>query len=322
MKISVGIYPNQPAGDVVATGVLADELGFSTAWVADSHLLWREVYTLLGAMAISTSRIRLATAVTNPLTRHLTITASALATLSELSNNRAMLGISVGDSALRTMNLKTATVARLEEAVAQCRSLWAGREVSFAEGETAKLHHAGRDIPVYIAATGPKMLALSGRVADGVILMNGVAPDLIEAAIGLVRKGEKETGRKTGSTKVVVWAACHPDPAAVKYNVARAVLRKVPGVADARTQQIAAKIKLAYNYEQHGSAEADFAQLVPDDLVPRFAFSGTRQTIARQIDALKPLGVDEVALAIPFAPSIASRDDVMRDLAPDLLREI
>ena len=89
MKISLGIYPNRSPAEIIVTGRLADDLGFSTLWMLDSHLLFREVYTLLGALAVSTKRIRLGTGVTNPLTRHPTVTASAIATLDALSAGRA-----------------------------------------------------------------------------------------------------------------------------------------------------------------------------------------------------------------------------------------
>jgi 5,10-methylenetetrahydromethanopterin reductase len=319
MKISLGIYPNQTPGEIVETGKLADELGFATMWVLDSHLLFWEVYTLLGALAVSTRRIGLGTAVTNPLTRHPTVTASAFATLAALSGERAKLGISIGDSALKAMNLEVAKVATLAEAVKQCRALLAGSEVAFGPGSIAKLHNAGPPVPIYIAATGPRMLKLAGETADGVILMNGVAPPLIEAAIRIVAEGEKAAGRKKGATKIVVWAACHPDYDAVKFNVARAILRDIPGPVDDLTRTVAAEVRKAYSYEQHGRAEAAFASLIPNELVPRFAFSGGTEAISAQIDALRRLDVDEVILAIPFAPGIASREEVMRTLGPALL---
>jgi 5,10-methylenetetrahydromethanopterin reductase len=320
MKISLGIYPNQAPAEIVATGRLADELGFSTLWMLDSHLLFREVYTLFGALAVSTLRIRLGTAVTNPLTRHPTVTASAFATLAALSDGRASLGISVGDSALKAMNLEIAKVAELAEAVHRCRALLAGAEVSFGPGKTARLHHAGVPVPIYIAATGPRMLKLSGEIADGVILMNGIAPPLIQAAIDIVREGERAAGRTEGTTRIAVWAACHPERDAVKFNVARAILRKIPGPIDSLTRQVAGEVERAYTYQQHGNAEAEFARLIPDELVPRFAFSGGANAIAGQIADLSPLGVDEVILAIPFAPGIASRDEVIALLGPRLLR--
>jgi 5,10-methylenetetrahydromethanopterin reductase len=320
MKISLGIYPNQSPAEIVETGKLADELGFATLWMLDSHLLFWEVYTLFGALAVSTKRIGLGTAVTNPLTRHPTVTASAFATLAALSGGRATLGISVGDSALKAMNLEIAKVATLAETVKQCRGLLAGAEAAFGPGKIAKLRNAGPPVPIHIAATGPRMLKLAGEIADGVILMNGVAPPLIQAAIDIVREAEKAAGRNEGTTRIAVWAACHPDYNAVKFNVARAVLRKIPGPIDTLTRTVAAKVSTAYSYAQHGNAEADFAHLIPDELVPRFAFSGSVEAISAQIDALQRLGTDEVILAIPFAPGIASREDIMRTLGPTLLQ--
>ncbi|MDP4026593.1 LLM class flavin-dependent oxidoreductase [Methylobacterium sp. NEAU 140] len=321
MKISLGVYPNQKPSEVIASAKLAEELGFDTLWMLDSHLLFREVYTMFGAIGAATSRIRLGTAVTNPLTRHPTVTASAFATLAELTEGRATLGISVGDSALKAMNLEIAKMKELADTVRRCRALLDGEEVAFGEGELAKLHHTGRHVPIYVAATGPKMLALTGEIGDGCILMNGVAPDLIQAAIDLLQAGEREAKRPVGTTKTVVWAACHPDPEAVKYNVARAILRNIPGPISDLTRQVAAEVKKEYNYEEHGSAEAHFASLVPTELVERFAFSHSPEHIASQIDALEKIGVDEVVLAIPFAPNITPRDEVMRQLAPMIFRK-
>ena len=321
MKISLGVYPNQPPADIILSARQAEKLGFDTLWMLDSHLLFREVYTLLGAIGVSTERLRLGTAVTNPLTRHLTVTASAFATLGELTGGRAKMGISLGDSALRAMNLEPAKMATLADTVEKCRALLRGDEVSFGEGKLARLHQGtAHPVPIYVAATGPKMLALTGSIADGVILMNGVAPDLIQAAIDLLRDGERTAGRPMGSTRTVVWAACHPDPEAVKYNVARAILRNIPGPISDLTREVASKVKQAYSYAEHGTSEAGFAKLVPTELVERFAFAGTPDAIGSQIQALKAIGVDEVVLAIPFAPTITPRDEVMRQLAPMLAR--
>jgi 5,10-methylenetetrahydromethanopterin reductase len=145
VKISVGIYPSGVPTDIIASARLADEMGFSTLWVLDSHLLFHEVYTLLGALAVSTERIRLGTAGTNPLTRHPTVTASAFSTLAELSGGRATLGISVGDSALKSMNFE---VARMATLVALCRKLLRGEAVSCGEGTMAQLPRIAPPVPI------------------------------------------------------------------------------------------------------------------------------------------------------------------------------
>jgi len=319
VKISVGIYPSEVPADIIASARLADEMGFSTLWVLDSHLLFHEVYTLLGALAVSTERIRLGTAVTNPLTRHPTVTASAFSTLAELSGGRATLGISVGDSALKSMNLDVARMATLAETVALCRKLLRGEAVSCGEGKMAQLPRVAPPVPIYVAATGPKMLALAGKIADGVILMNGVAPELICEAARIVRAGARAADREQESVRIAVWAACHPSRDAVKFNVARAILRNIPGPVDDLTRKVAAQVKEAYDYRQHGDARAEFARLIPDEIVARYAFFGDPSAIARQIASLAPCDVDEVVLAIPTAPKIAPRSAVMRDLAPVVL---
>jgi 5,10-methylenetetrahydromethanopterin reductase len=315
VRISVGVYPNERGAEIIESARLADELRFSTLWMLDSHLLFREVYTLLGALAVSTRRIRLGTAVTNPLTRHPTVTASAFATLAELSGGRATLGISVGDSALKSMNLEVARMSTLAETVALCRKLLRGEAVSFGQASKAQLQHAAPEVPIYVAATGPKMLGLAGRIADGVILMNGVAPEFIREAVRIVHEGAREAGREPESAKIAVWAACHPSADAVKFNVARAILRNIPGPTDDRIRKVAAQVKQAYDYRQHGDAQADFARLIPDEIVDRYVFSGEPAAIARQIERLESCGVDEVILAIPVAPNITPRDVVMRELA-------
>ena len=210
MKISVGIYPSGVPTDIIASARLADEMGFSTLWVLDSHLLFHEVYTLLGALAVSTERIRLGTAVTNPLTRHPTVTASAFSTLAELSGGRATLGISVGDSALKSMNFEVARMATLAETVALCRKLLRGEAVSCGEGTMAQLPRIAPPVPIYVAATGRKMLELAGRIADGVILMNGVAPELICEAVRIVRGGTRATEREQESVRIAVCMPSKP----------------------------------------------------------------------------------------------------------------
>ena len=134
-----------------------------------------------------------------------------------------------------------------------------------------------------------------------------------------MREGERTAGRQKGCVKIAVWAACHPSRDAVKFNVARAILRNIPGESRRRTRHVAESVKRAYDFRQHGSAEADFARLIPDDIVTRFAFSGGYLEIARQIEALEPCGVSEVVLAIPVAAMIRPRDVIMRELGPMIL---
>src|SRR3954454_10330118 len=84
------------APTIVAEAEQGEALGYASVWLGESQLIWRELHTLLGALAVRTTRVRLGTGVTNPVTRHPTVTASAVATLQELSGGRMALGMGVG----------------------------------------------------------------------------------------------------------------------------------------------------------------------------------------------------------------------------------
>jgi 5,10-methylenetetrahydromethanopterin reductase len=333
MRISLGLYPDTPADTLVGTASLAEERGFDTLWLADSHLLWREPYVLLGAVAQATSRLRLATCVTNPVTRHVSVTAAAFVTLAELSGGRAVLGISVGDSAVRTLGLRPATMRTLTRSIGQLRALLrantsaAGDAAGREDGADPALHYrCAHPVPIAVAASGPRMLALAGRLADRVVLMNGVAPDLVRAACDAVDRGAQEAGRDPREVRRVVWAACHvsrEDPAhsldRCRYNVARAILRDLPGNDIPLTRDVARRLRERYDYAGHGNPDAGFAELVPDELVPRFTFAGTPQAVRERIAALHALGVDEVALAVPRDPDADGRNHQIVLLGEELL---
>src|SRR5689334_2212370 len=125
----VELYEYLDALTVLEEVQLAEELGYDTVWLGDSQSIWRELYVLLGAAATTTTQIALGIGVTNPVTRHLAVTASALATTQELSRGRAILGVGVGDSAVRTVGLAPATRAEMTRFVETVRSLIRGEAV-------------------------------------------------------------------------------------------------------------------------------------------------------------------------------------------------
>lgn len=108
-------------------------------------------------MALHTSRVTLGTDVTNPATRHPAVTASALATLDEAAPGREVLGMGLGDSAVETMGMKPSRLAAFEQTVHRMRALLAGEEVAFEHGSLHLKHHPPRPIPIYGAASGPKV---------------------------------------------------------------------------------------------------------------------------------------------------------------------
>jgi alkanesulfonate monooxygenase SsuD/methylene tetrahydromethanopterin reductase-like flavin-dependent oxidoreductase (luciferase family) len=149
-------------------------------------------------MAQATETMRLGTCVTNPGTREPSVTASSLATLDELSGGRMDLGIGRGDSARRVLGKPPTTMANLEEAIRVIRALVAGETIAY---EGIDLHFpwtTGWNLPVWVAGYGPMALAMTGRVADGVILQLA-DPDLIAWFVGQIREAEAPAGRPARS---------------------------------------------------------------------------------------------------------------------------
>ena len=132
-RISFGVCfaPDPPPSRWVDLTRLAEAQGFEYAWLFDSHVLWQEVYPIFTLMAVNTKTIKIGPCVTNPGTRDPTVTASALATLNEISGGRMVMGIGRGDSARRVLGQKPVSVEQMEADCRLIRDLAAGREVSY-----------------------------------------------------------------------------------------------------------------------------------------------------------------------------------------------
>src|SRR5882672_316672 len=204
MKFDIGILASQPLPVIVRQVQLAESLGYDTAWITDTHLVCRELWVTLTACAAATSRIRLGPGITVPHTRHVSVTASAIATLHELAPGRLVLGVGTGGSASETMGLsvaKTARVATLESMAHALKHLLRGESIRLDTGTDARLAWLPQpvDIPLYLAGSGPRMLDAAGRLGDGAIMYSGVAPWLVEAALRRVAAVVQTSGRAPGS---------------------------------------------------------------------------------------------------------------------------
>src|SRR4029453_17976188 len=172
MRFDVGILATEPVGDIVRQVKLAESLGYDTAWIADTHLVCRELWVTLGACAAATSRIRLGPGVTVPHTRHVSVTASAVVTLEELAPGRVVLGIGTGGSSGQAMGLRVedgGRPARIESMADQLRRLTRRESIRFesgSEGRVAWLREPSA-VPIYAAGSGPRMLAAAGAGGGG-----------------------------------------------------------------------------------------------------------------------------------------------------------
>jgi len=166
--INTFCHPNTPG--IIQ---LAEESGFDLATIVEGQLLWRDIYCYLSICAQNTSKIRLGPGMTNPLTRHPSVTAGAIATLNELSNGRGVLGIGRGNNALATIGYPKASLQRLREYVEALRGYWKGEIGVPFRGKRSTVRFWNKcGSQVLIIAQGPRSLELAGEVGDGVIILS------------------------------------------------------------------------------------------------------------------------------------------------------
>jgi 5,10-methylenetetrahydromethanopterin reductase len=158
--------------------------------------------------ATVTSRPALAITVTNPMTRHPAVAAAAAAGIQQISGGRLRVGLASGDSALRNIGVRAASVAELDAYVRAVQELTAGRTVQW-NGTDLGLHWLDHPtpVPVWLAAEGPRTQRLAGRIADGVILSNCLTRERMAAAYEHLAAGASEAGRRVEDLDV--WYMCN-----------------------------------------------------------------------------------------------------------------
>ena len=294
MKLDALIVPESDLALTTDLVRFLESSGFHAAWIADSPPLgWPDVYVTLGLCAAGTSRIRLGPGVTNPVTRHPSVTANALATLQRLSGGRAELGLGVGYSAVRAAGLRPATIAQLTDYVADLRRTFAARQVS---------------VPVYIAASGPRTLLAAGRLGDGAMVTVGTHPALVRRALAQIRRGAEEAGRDVREIDIVFLAgmAVADDWEEAKREASPVAARRAkdaefhpefflpPELEHLRAD--AQRVARAYDVRRHIDPEAPHNRLVTDALVDALALVGSAERCALQLDAMREAGAARVAL--------------------------
>jgi 5,10-methylenetetrahydromethanopterin reductase len=332
VQVSLGLFPLETPSRIVTLATLAEELGYSCVWVGDSQMIWREAYVMLGAIAQATSRIGLATGVTNPVTRDPAVLAAAMETLQELSGGRARLGIGLGDSSVETLGWRPAKLADLKRAVQDIRGLVAGEEIH-REGSSIPWHLTyatpGMRVPTYLAVSGPRIHRLAGRIGDGAIVLVGVDQLFLQAARQELEAGAAEGGRdlEAEGFRLVCWTPCsigddgHAARSAVKAHVARVLKRDLPFPLSAEDMAVVTEIREKYEYYEHMVAGTPHGEIVPDSLVEKFAIAGTPAEAREQLKRLAATGlVDEIAL-IPHAHDPAERERTVR-LVGEMLGEL
>lgn len=310
MTVRFGLlFMPTPPGQFAEWTRMADEAGFERIGIGDSQSLYRDVYVSCTIAALNTSRALIGPRVTNPVTRHPAVTASAIASIDELTEGRAFLGIGTGHSALLNVGHRPATIDRLREYVTCVRTLFEQGEAEY-EGRPVRLSWPQRRPPILVAAAGPRALELAGEVGDGVIVGCGMTPAAIDDALARIGAGAERSGRTTDDLDIwwYVPTNVHEDAVAAEEEVRAAVVsgahayfyggvrgRSVPEELQDAVQQLVD----GYVIEQHvrpGESSAN-AELVDrlglrEYILERFGIAGDPGQVVERIEELRKRGIE------------------------------
>jgi probable F420-dependent oxidoreductase len=306
LTFGVTVLPDPPYTRLLELMELAEQSGFDNGWTYDSHILWHESYPLLALASARTSTLKLGHCVTNPGIRDPTITASYYATLHEVSNGRAVMGIGRGDSSRRVVGLKPVKVAEFERSLRMMKDLMNGRPVEW-NGKELQLKWVREELPpieMWVAGYGPRALAVAGRVGDGVIIQLA-DPEIIKWIMETARAAAEEDGRDPDALKCHVCAPSHISddladarnqvrwfPAMVSNHVMDLIERygfesEIPA---ALTEYV--KARKFYDYKDHSRVGAAHGEFVSDEICDRFCVLGTPEQATEKLQELESIGVD------------------------------
>lgn len=306
---------------------IAEAAGFRHLWVCDSSLHARDVYAYLTLAATSSRRLRLGPNCTHPYTRHPAINLNAMATIQELSGGRAVLTLGAGDRPTIELGHRIAPVAVVREMIETIRALQGGGSVT-REGATFRLRDArlavplATPVPIYMAATGPRMLELAGAAADGVLFMSGVYPPCVRFALEHVAAGARAAGRDVAALDVgsTICGSLRDDRAAARRECTSMAAwfpqtapryAEIAGVPPATIE----KIRAAYA-GGHFDRAAEAFQYVTDEMVARFTVCGPAEVWIERISAVIASGVRHVNIFLLSGDRLAMIEAIAGTVLP------
>lgn len=311
MKLTFGIelLANEDAQTLTKLIKFAEDNGLEYAWITD-HYNNRDAFGLLTYIASRTDKIKLGPGVTNPYTRTAAQLASAIATVNEVSGGRAVFGIGPGDKVtFDSLGIEwEKPLTTVKETVEVVRAFTRGGKVSY-DGDVcrikgAKLSYGESDIPVYIGAQGPKMLALAGAIGDGV-LVNGSHPRDFEYAVSVLKEGAKSEDRDFSMFDVGAYTsfsissdmdaatkAARPVTAFIVAGSPDAVFEK-HGISLDDVEKVRAGFKKGFG---------DAVAAVTDEMLDAFSICGTPDKCIERIEELIKAGVTQIITGSPLGP--------------------
>ena len=310
------------AAAIQQRAVRAEELGFEGVFLGASQLSTLEPFQVLATCAMKTERLNLGIAVSNMIYQHPTVLAGAAASLNEISNGRAILGLGTGDSPAYAMGRKPTRLAEFEEGIKTIRALVQGQKITTPTGQVGITFRLKR-VPVYLSMEGPRGLRLAGRVADGAFLGSGVEVRAVNWARERIAEGAKEAGRPLDEIEALACGMiCIKDDGdeartIVRRRLAnrahhnfRATLETVPE----EELESVKKFMDAFDESKPMEERSDPA-LVTDYLVHRFAVAGTPKECIARLEELAEAGVIRVMLT----PARSVYEETVERLAKEVM---
>jgi 5,10-methylenetetrahydromethanopterin reductase len=300
--------------EAIARAQRAEQLGFETIFFADSQMNNVDPYQAMALCAVNTTRIRFGTAVTNMVYRDPTITANSFATLNEISQGRAIIGMGTGDGPVYSLGRTATRLVDFEKGLRTIRDLLhdPGIDVPKSEeraGGNVKLKVGKRPVPIYISAEGPKTLRVAGRTCDGVILGAGFDKQVTDWARRRIAEGAKDEARSLEEIDIMPAGMIVVDENGglarrrVRSRMAnrahhnfRFTMETVPEGEAAGVQRFMDNFDISKPIEER--IDPDF---VTDYLVERFTIAGTPQECIAKVKRLEADGIQRILLTPPNA---------------------
>lgn len=295
-------------GQSESTARRLEDAGWDGVFFPDTQCLSGDIYSAMCLAAKATTQLQVGTAVTNPVTRHPAVTASAIATVQVESGGRAVLGVGRGDSSLGYIGQEPAPVGKLETYLEQVQRYLNGLPVDLDgyESHNIWIGSTGQPkVPVEVAATGPRVIAVAARLAERVTFAVGADAARIEAAMASARAAREAAGLDPDelSFGAYVNVGCDDDVAQAREIIRGSTgtfahfsgMTKASreGTADA---EIFEHIAANYDMPNHASGAGEHMKAVPDDFISRFAVTGSADYCIERLGALTALGLDRLVL--------------------------
>ncbi len=317
MEFGIAFKGDLGMSRMIALSRQAEAAGFDYIWFFDSHILWSDPYTRMAVCMEHTERVRFGPLVTNPKVRDWSVAGATFAVLADISGGRFDLGVGRGDSSMRVMGRRPATLAATAEFAHAMKALVRGDAVDY-DGCTTPVQFDwthGHELPVWFAAYGPKALKSAGTHGDGLVVQLA-DPGLTEFFSGQAMAAGREAGRDMSDYRVMscapVWVGDRERgvaqtkwfPAVVGNHVAD-IVEKYGADTDLVPSSLTAFIERrrgvgaggeGYDYRQHGEVESDNTYFVSEEITDSFCILGPPEAHAQRLRQLEEVGVTQFTI--------------------------